>query len=229
LNIDSDIDIAYTHAAIWAEREIGLDRFDTMTEGIEKLLTDAKYFFIAINGDSVDFMPLLSTMRSITKLPILIVTSNFTTEKELEAIGNGADIYARWHNSPEDNIASVLAHVTHFAVRSQMPIQDLNVMVYKKLLIAPLQRNVFIENHKLDLTVKEFDVLYMLMSNLGCVFSSEQIYKEVWNLRFDNNAREVIRTAIKRLRQKLRIDTQSPEPDYIKNIRDGGYSFDPYD
>ena len=121
-----------------------------------------------------------------------------------------------------------MAHITRLVVRSQMPRHISNVIVYKKLLIAPLQHGVFFGNNKLDLTSKEFNVLYMFMSNPGCVFSPEQIYNEVWGLRFNNTTKEVIRTMMKRLRQKLQTDPQSPEFEYIKNIRDVGYSFDSY-
>lgn len=224
--IDSDIDNADYYVTEWAERGVSMDRVDNMTEGIEKLLSD-KYIFVGINGDAVDFMPLLNTMRSVTYTPIMIVTGDFTTEKEIAALDSGADLYARWHNSPEGNVSSVLAHITRLAVRSQMPPPDSKIIVYKKLLIAPLQQSVFIGNNKLDLTSKEFDVLYMFMSNPGCVFSPEQIYNEVWGLRFNNTTKEVIRTMMKRLRQKLQIDPQSSEFEYIKNIRDVGYSFDP--
>jgi len=226
LAVDNDIDNAGYYLTEWAERGVSMDRADTMTEGIEKLLAD-KYIFVGINGDAVDFMPLLGTMRSVTHTPIMIVTGDFTTEKEIAALDAGADLYARWHSNPEGNVSSVLAHITRLAVRSQMPTPDSKVIVYKKLLIAPLQQGVFIGNNKLYLTSKEFYVLYILMENRGCVFSTEQLYNEVWGLRFDDNAREVIRTMIKRLRQKLQVHAQSPEPDYIKNIRDVGYSFDP--
>ena len=69
LNIDTDLDIAYAHADIWAERGIGIDRVDNITEGI-KLLMRNDYLFVGINADVIDFMPLLSTMRSVTNNPI---------------------------------------------------------------------------------------------------------------------------------------------------------------
>jgi len=196
-----------------------------MTEGIEKLLFN-EYLYVGINSDAVDFMPLLRTMRSVTHTPLLIVTGNFKTEDEVAALERVADLYARWHQTTEGNIASVLAHVTRIAEQRTTPLPPSNVMVDKMLLIAPLQQSVFIGNIQLDLTVKEFDILYMLMSNRGCVFSPEQIYQEIWGLNFDNNANEVIRTMIKRLRQKLQVHPQSPEPGYIINIREVGYSFD---
>ena len=103
LNIDSDVSIVNTHAAIWAEREIGVERVDNMNEGLQKLLKD-DYLCVAINGDTVDFMPLLNIMRSATNTSILIGTSNFTTEKEVAAMAHGADLFARFHETPEGNI-----------------------------------------------------------------------------------------------------------------------------
>lgn len=224
LAVDSDIENADLHVLEWAEHNVKMDRVDNMMEAIEMLLSN-DYIFVGINGDATNFMPLLSTMRSVTNTPIMIVTGNFTTENEIAALDNGADLYARWHNNPQGNVESVLAHITQLVVRSHMPRPASNVIVYKKMLIAPLQHGVFVGNEKIELTLKEFDVLYMLMSNQGNVFSPEQIYKQVWDLNLDENT-EIIRTTIKRLRQKLQMNPQSP--DYIKNIRDVGYSFDPY-
>jgi len=226
LAVDSDVGLANSEAEVWkTTRGIGMERVDNMTEGIEKLLSN-EYLYIGINSDAVDFMPLLRTMRSVTHTPILIVTGKFDTDDEVAALEAGADLYARWHKTTEGNIASVLAHITRITDQRRTPPPPSNVIVCKKLLIAPLQQSVFIGDNKIDLTVKEFDVLHMLMSNRGCVFSPEQIYTEIWDSHFDESTKEVIRTTMKRLRQKLQIHPQSPEPDYIKNIRDVGYLFD---
>ena len=101
------------------------------------------------------------------------------TEKEIAALDAGADLYARWHDDPAGNVASVLAHITRLATRSQLPRPESNVIVYNKLLMAPLQHRVFVGNTEIAITLKEFDVLYLLMMNKECVFPPEQIYEEV--------------------------------------------------
>ena len=141
-----------------------MKRVDNMTEGIEKLLSN-EYLFVGINSDTVDFLPLLRSMRSITHIPILITTNNVTTENEVAALDSGADLYTCWHKTTKENIASILAHITRIYEQRKSVSSPSNVIVKKNLLIAPLHQNVYIGNNKLDLTAKEFNILYMLMSN----------------------------------------------------------------
>ena len=133
LAVDSNLDIASVYVQEWALRGIKMERVDTMTEAIQKLLHD-NYVFVGINGDATDFLPLLKIMRSVTHTPILIATGHFTTEKEVAALSNGADLYARWHESATDNVTSVLAHIDRKANRLEIRHR---ILVYRDLLISP--------------------------------------------------------------------------------------------
>ena len=170
LAIDSDVELAHSEAAVWkATRGIGMERVDNMTEGIKKLLS-GKYLYVGINSDAVDCMALLRTMRNVTNTPILIATGNFITDDEVAAMGMGADLYARWHETTEDNIASVLAHVTRIVEQRTAPLPPSNVIVCKNMLLAPFQQSVFVGNHKLDLTAKEFNVKLVLSRVFRIIF-----------------------------------------------------------
>jgi two-component system OmpR family response regulator len=225
LAVDSDKELAYSEAAAWAERGIEMDIVDTMTEGIAKLMANS-YLYVGINSDAVDFMPLLSTMRSVTNTPILIATTKFTTQAEVDALNNGADLFASFQKdvdgniSPEGNIASVLAHITRMSERNAPPCK---VLVYNNLLVAPKQRYVFVGNEKIDLTRQEFDLLHFLVINHGNVLEYEQIYRIVWNEEYDENTHLVIKTAIGRLRKK--ITGEDTDNSLIENVRGVGYRF----
>ncbi len=225
LAVDSDAAIADSYTTAWARHNISMDRADTMTDAIKKLLFCENYIFVGINGDAVNFMPLLSTMRSVTGTPILVVTSRFTTKAEVAALDSGADLFTLWHQSVEDNIASVLAHVAYAARQPIRKVNPRKVMVYKDLLVASFryQRGVFVGNSKIDLTRREFDILYYLMANHGKALTYNQIYKRIWGQEYADTSRDVLRNAVKRLREKLRIDPDGTE--YIETVRDVGYCF----
>ena len=91
LSVDRDAEFNDAHVVIWAERGFGCDRVETMTAAIQKLMEN-EYIVVGINSDNIDFMPLLKTMRSVTITPILIATGSFTTEQEVAALENGADL-----------------------------------------------------------------------------------------------------------------------------------------
>jgi DNA-binding response OmpR family regulator len=168
--------------------------------------------------EPIDFLPLLSMMRSVTNTPILIVTSNFTTETEIAALENGADLFARWHENPSRNVASVMAHIARKSARNETTYK---VLVHKNLLVSYSRRSVFVGNVRLDLTRREFDLIHTLAINEGNVLSYEQLYSLVWSDEFDGSQYETIKGLIKRLRRK--IDIAKGEHISIQNNRGVGY------
>jgi hypothetical protein len=127
LNIDSDLDMVLSHSEIWREHGIGLDSVDTIAEGV-KLLMSNEYLFVAINGDAIDFIPLLSVMWSVTNIPILIGISNFDSQAEIASFLNGVDSYAWFYNTKEDNINSILTYAVR---KNEGNIRLRKLMVYK--------------------------------------------------------------------------------------------------
>ena len=222
LAIDSDFDTSSKYVLEWERRGVSMDCTKNMTDAIKMLKSGNDYIFIGINADVIDFMPLLSTMRSMTNTPILIATSNFTTEKEIAALEEGADLFARWHSSPEDNVSSVLAHIMRKTTRNAA---TQNVLVYKNLLAAPIQRKVFIDNEKIDLTRHEINLLLCLLSGQDTVLTFEQIYRSVWNDAHDNLSHEAIKGLVKRLRKKF-IENNGSQIK-ILSVRGIGYRLPP--
>ena len=223
LAVDSDFDTASKYVLEWERRGVSMDCAGNMTEAIKMLQqSGSDYIFVGINADVIDFMPLLSTMRSITNTPILIVTSNFTTEKEVAALKGGADLYARWHGSPEDNVSSVLAHIARKATRNDEPHK---VFIYKNLLAAPTQREVFIDNEKIDFTRHELDLLLYFLSNQDKVLTFEQIYSAAWDDIHDDFSHDAVKGLVKRLRKKFSDNNGSHIK--IMNVRGVGYRLPP--
>ena len=127
LNIDSDFDMAVSHAEIWKKHGIGLDCVDNITEAVELLMAN-EYLFIAINGDAIDFIPFLNTMWNVTNIPILIGINNFDAQTEITILRTGVDSYAWFYNTKEDNIDSILAYT---ARKNEPYIRLRKLFVYK--------------------------------------------------------------------------------------------------
>ena len=77
-----------------------------------------------------------------------------------------------------------------------------------------------VDNKKIDLTIKEFELLKMLSSQPDQVFTREQILKGVWGYDFFGDARTVDVT-IRRLREK--IEKNPADPQYVQTKRGMGY------
>lgn len=70
-------------------------------------------------------------------------------------------------------------------------------------IINPAKRQVFLKGNVLNLTRKEFDLLFYLASHAGQILSREQIYRAVWNEDSAYNVDESVKSHIKSLRKKL--------------------------
>ena len=91
-----------------------------------------------------------------------------------------------------------------------------------ELMINPKSRRVLCRGQEVNLTPKEFDILYFLFQNKGEVFTKEQIYQAVWADEYmmaDSN----IMAFIRKLRKK--IEPNPDEPKYILTIWGIGYKF----
>lgn len=86
------------------------------------------------------------------------------------------------------------------------------------------EREVAVQGKKVDLSVREFNALYLLLMNRRRVMAFETIAYHVWSEEYVENELTAIHNIMSRLRQKLKI---SPDiPDYIISVRGVGYKFD---
>ena len=90
------------------------------------------------------------------------------------------------------------------------------------LCLDPLERNLTVDGQALELTQKEFDLLYTLAGNPGRVFSRDYLLDEIWGYRAESYDR-TIDTHIYRLRQKL--GSKSEAASRIVAARGVGYKF----
>lgn len=91
----------------------------------------------------------------------------------------------------------------------------------KGLIINPNNHNVTFDGKSMQLTKKEFDLLFCLASHAGQVLSKEQIYKMIWDEESAYNVDEVVKAHIKALRKKMGKDGAK----YIQNVWGIGYRF----
>ena len=91
-----------------------------------------------------------------------------------------------------------------------------------ELMINPKSRRVLCRGQEVNLTPKEFDILYFLFQNKGEVFTKEQIYQAVWAEEYmmaDSN----IMAFIRKIRKKIEPNPDAPE--YILTIWGVGYKY----
>lgn len=104
------------------------------------------------------------------------------------------------------------------------PLHAMPRIEHKGLTIDPLRRHVNMNGQSISLTVKEFDILYLLASYRGIVLSKEQIYEQVWNEDYQF-ATTSVSDHISALRKKLGLSARDNR--YIQTVHGAGYRFAP--
>lgn len=165
----------------------------------------------------VDGITVLETIRTVSDVPIILLTAKGQEEDKLYGYEMGADDYVTKPFSPKVLMAKIRA----FLKRTSDSPNDTNVAKdYNGLIINKLSHEVSVNNTLLNLTPKEFELLIYLSSNIGIALSRDTILDNVWGIDYYGDLRTVD-TNIKRLREKL-----GEKSNYIVTVRGSGYKFE---
>ena len=169
----------------------------------------------------VDGFNVCKEIRKHLTCPIIMLTAKEEVVDKIIGLELGADDYMTKPFSVREVIARVKANLrTHV-----LPISDGDKKIkrrikIKDMVVDPERYIAIIGDKKIDLTIKEFELLKMLSSAPNQVFTREQILRGVWGYDFYGDARTVDVT-IRRLREKIEIS--SADPQYILTKRGMGY------
>ncbi|MGN0404861.1 MAG: response regulator transcription factor [Bariatricus sp.] len=162
-----------------------------------------------------DGLAVLGEIRGTqSNVPVILLTAKGEEYDQLSGFSKGADDYVTKPFSPSLLLARVEAVLRRFGKDTQ---QD---VVAGDLAINPATRTVLLAGSPLELTRREYDLLYFLAINRSLTFSREQILNNVWGYNFEGGVRTVD-THIRQLRTKL-----GKYADYIKTIHCVGYQFE---
>jgi DNA-binding response OmpR family regulator len=95
-------------------------------------------------------------------------------------------------------------------------------LVFSDLVVDVMSRQVLVRGSSVCLTTKEFDILKLLATHPGRVFSREQIVRQVWGTDYFGGARSVD-THVGHIRKKIEVDLKNPC--YIQTEHGVGYRF----
>ncbi len=150
--------------------------------------------------------------RGIT-LPVLFLTGRDSTEDKVKALDSGGDDYIVKPFVFDELLARVRALL-------RRPSETLpGELAVKDIVLKPAQREVYKSGKKVNLTLKEFELLYYLMRNPGKVLTREDIYVHLWDFAA-NSLSNIIDVHIKNLRKKLGDENNGG---ILETVRGVGY------
>jgi DNA-binding response OmpR family regulator len=159
-----------------------------------------------------------SLLRKISEVHIFMLTAKSTLEDRIEGLNLGADEYLVKPFSPRELTARVNA------LFRRLNIHDYETKVYNNgdLEINFDKRIVKASGIEISLTPNEFDILHLLSSNKGKVFTREELIERIMGIDFQGFDR-TIDVHIKNIRKKIEEDSRNPK--YILTVTRIGYKF----
>jgi Response regulators consisting of a CheY-like receiver domain and a winged-helix DNA-binding domain len=160
------------------------------------------------------------TVRQTSSLPIIMLTAKGEEIDRILGLELGADDYIVKPFSPREVLARIKAVLRRFSEKSSE--EDSSIVRLPQLEISLENYQVKAAGKVIACTPKEVEILHMLTSNVGQVFSREQILSRVWGYDYFGDTRTVD-AHIKRIRQKL---PQENVPWALKTVYGVGYRFE---
>ncbi|MGO3018333.1 MAG: response regulator transcription factor [Anaerococcus sp.] len=160
-----------------------------------------------------DGMEILTEIREFSDLPIIMLTARTDEYDKVMGLESGADDYI----TKPFSILELLSRVKAVLRRSKK--NDFDHITYANVRINKKKRTVKVDNKKIDLTYKEFEMLLLLMNNIGNVITREDFLLKIWGYDYEGETRTVD-VHIASLRSKLKDGG-----DHIKTVRNLGYKF----
>lgn len=196
----------------------------TATDG-EKALSLAKsneYDLIILDLmlPKIDGLEVCKKIRESYIVPIIILTAKGDDSSKVLGLEYGADDYI----TKPFNILELKARIKAILRRVQVGGENMATGMIKvdKFQINTLGRKVFVDDHDINLTAKEFDLLLLLAVNKGKVYTREELLEIIWGYEYFGDVRTVD-VHVRRLREK--VEKNSSKPEYILTKWGVGYYF----
>lgn len=195
----------------------GLDILDK--EDIHMVLLD-------IMMPGMDGLEMCKKIRETNNIPIIMLSARSTDLDKILGLGTGADDYVVKPFNPLEltaRVKSQLRRYTQLNPNSGQRETAKNEIIIKGLVINKDNHKVTVYDEEIKLTPIEFDILYLLASNPGKVFSTDEIFEKVWNEKV-YEANNTVMVHIRRLRGKMKEDTR--ENKIITTVWGVGYKIE---
>ena len=208
----------------WQKKGISVRIVSGAGEASSELSGNTEYLLVIIFSDGKEYLSSLKIIRGLTKAPVLVVDRQYDSTEKTAAVKAGADEYIKWTDSYlEENIASGLALIRRYTELNQTKHQPSSIISRGTLFINVNYHKVFINSQEMEFPRYEFNLLCLLASSPGRVFTNEQLYRDVWGEDYLRDADNGLHSCLNRIRRKL--EEAGCTSCRIENIRGVGYRF----
>ena len=163
--------------------------------------------------DGISLLKMIKASGELQDIPVIMATAKGTEFDKIQGLDLGADDYL----VKPFGIMEMVSRVKAVLRRCQKVKEPSNLLSFGGLVLNKEERTVTVDGVRANLTYKEYEILYLFLSQPGMAFTREQLLVKVWKTDYLGETRTVD-MHIRTLRQKLGNYGQ-----YIETVRNVGY------
>lgn len=193
----------------------GLEALDiVMTENVHLIILE-------IMMPELDGIKTLLKVRESKNLPIILLSAKSEDADKILGLTAGADDYITKPFNPSELVARVKSQLRRYTQLGAMQIKETQIVI-RGLVLDTESKSVTVDGEAVRLTPLEYKILELLCRHPGKVFSTEEIYRQVWN--DDIVSDNAIAVHVRHIREKIEINPK--EPRYLKVVWGVGYKIE---
>ena len=185
-------------------------------EGVEQFrLHKPDLVLLDLMLPKIDGFAVCEILRKESRVPIIMLTALDDDDSQLKGFDALADDYI----TKPFSMPVVMKRIEAVLRRAEQgPAASSSVIRYKEITLDTDSLTVLVGALSVSLTVREFDILKLLLENQGRVVSREKLLDSIWGYGYIGDEK-IVNTHIKNIRKKLGVD-------YIESIRGAGYKIE---
>lgn len=227
LVVDDEIEIVDAIEIYLKNEETNIIKAYDGEEALKKLKENEIHLIIMdIMMPKLDGLKATMKIREEKNIPIIILSAKSQGHDKVLGLTMGADDYITKPFDPLELIARAKSQLRRYKKLGSYNVEEVikeNKIEIGRVILNKDSKELILDNtSRVKLTLTEYKILDLLMSNKGRVFSSEQIYRNVWGEEAINT--DTIMVHIRRIREKIEINPKRPE--YLKVVWGIGYKFE---
>ena len=196
-------------------------KVETADDGLEaiNLIQKNNYDLIVLDImlPKLDGFTVCEIIRKNSNVPIIILTALTDEESQLKGFDKLADDYI----TKPFSMPVLLKHIEAIFRRTNNSNENTSILKYRNIILNTENYEVYVDNQKVTLTFREYEILKLFLENQGKVFTRDNILNSIWNYDYFGDDK-IVNTHIKNIRKKLGYE-------YIETVRGVGYKIDKED
>lgn len=223
LIVDDDCDIVSALEIYLKPEGYTIEKAYTGEEALQVLqMKEIDLILMDIMMPKMDGITAVAKLRETSNVPVILLTAKSEDTDKVLGLNVGADDYVTKPFNPAEVIARVRSQLRRYTSLGGQK-KEGNKIIIGRVMLDDDEKKVEVDGKAISLTPMEYGILHLLMKNPGKVFSSEEIYRKVWQDE-PYGSENAVAVHIRHLREKIEIDPSDPRS--IKVVWGQGYKFE---